>query len=769
MKLMRKITLIFIIVTVISSALYYVLGEKIIYMVNLGELAILTDRTNGAIEKIEDEINKVTSQVMEFGEYLQIVDRIDKKYGIGEIEEIINIKNKIEVAPIKNMIMLNDDFQIDDVLKINGLNINSTDFQEVLNKSREIMNKKENEERGFLSGTITTEESVYIVGIKRIENEKYENSKYVAIIQPMNEEFIEEMNKITERSLQIIKYSENIFNKESMRMIDLYGRDFYSVVNDDSIDIFSKFDILGDGPEYYIGLKDERAVMKNITINITLLIVLIIILTIIGNLLLYRFIRKRILDRIININTVVNKVTSGMDLEIELEDDINGDEISILTGDLNKMFSSLKNYSDNLEYIGSHDLLTSLINRNKLNEYIGELKNNNEEFALFFIDLDNFKIINDTLGHNVGDQLLCQVAKELTECTCGENIIISRIGGDEFVVVRKGKNDNFEIEKLAKNMLVKLNKTYGTSNYAYQVKASMGISFYPQHSDDEVNLLQYSDVAMYNSKASGGNSFTIFNKNMLETLEIENKLKSGIKNEEFKVYYQPIYGVSAERIIGAEALVRWETEEGIIYPDKFIQLAKKTGDIVEIDMLVLRQAINLCREWIDKGKEDFYVSINASKRFLKQNNVIEIIESELKYKNVPSSALRLEITEDEIIDDIEYTKELLKKIRKIGIKVYLDDFGTGYSSFNHIKTLPVDVVKIDRSLLIDIERDAKAKSIVETMINLCHNLGLKVVCEGVEDSIQVEILKKLNCDDIQGYYFSKPIGKEKFDKYLEEF
>ena len=549
----------------------------------------------------------------------------------------------------------------------------------------------------------------------------------------------------------------------------ILGKKIIDVVSEQSLSKVTEYETLDPGCEYYIQIKDVNEVRKNTSVNVSVLIIIIITSTGIVNFLLYRFIKKKILERIININSVVNKVTSGMDLEIELEENLDGDEISILTRDLNNMFSRLKNYSDNLEYIGSHDLLTSLINRNKLTEYIGELKANEEEFSLFFIDLDNFKIINDTLGHNVGDQLLCQVAKELTECTNYENVKISRIGGDEFVVVRSGQNDRYKIKKLAKNMLVKLNKNYEINNYSYEVMASIGISFYPQHSDDEINLMQYADVAMYNSKNSGGNNFKIFNMSMLECLEIEKKLKEGIKNNELEAYYQPIYGIMDKKIIGAEALVRWRTEDGIIYPDKFIQIAKKTGDIVDIDMIILRQAIDLCREWINRGREDFYVSINASKRFLKQNNIIDIIQHELKEKNVPTSALRLEITEDEIIDDIEYTKNILDEIRKIGIKVYLDDFGTGYSSFNHIKTLPIDVVKIDRSLLIDIERDYKAKCIVETMINLCHNLDLKVVCEGIEDLVQFEILEKLKCDDIQGYYFSKPIEKEVFNKYLEEF
>ncbi|MBU3136663.1 bifunctional diguanylate cyclase/phosphodiesterase [Clostridium gasigenes] len=768
-KLMRKIALIFITVTIISSVLYYALGKKIINVASSGELDRGPGRTNAVIKQIEGEINKITSQAREFGENFEITDKIDNEYGVEERKRIINIEKKIEKASITNMLIVNNNFEVNDIIKGTNLDINNIDTQDILNQAKDIMNKKENKGKGFFGGVITTKELSNIVGVKRINTENSKDNTYTVIINPINEVFMENINEITGRNIEIIKDNESIKNDKKIKKVNLYGRDFYCKLNEESIDIFTKFESLGNGPEYYIKLRDDRQVRNNATKNISTLIGIIMILNIICNVLLYIFIKIKVLARIININNVVNKVTKGTDLEIELQNDIYNDEISVLTGDLNKMFGRLKKYANNLEYIGSHDLLTSLINRNKLTEYISELKNNNEEFALFFIDLDNFKNINDTLGHNVGDELLCQVAKELKEYTENENIIISRIGGDEFIVVRKGKNNNDEIERFANSMLIKLNKIYSINNYSYEIKASMGISLYPQHSADEVSLMQYSDIAMYHSKKNGGNKYNIFNKKMLESLEIENKLKNAIRNEEFEVYYQPIYCISNNKIIGAEALVRWKTEDGMIYPDKFIPLAKKTGDIVDIDMFVLRQAISLCREWIDKGKEQFYVSINASKRFLKQNNFIEIIEKELKYQNVPTSALKLEITEDEIIDDAEYTEKLLKEIRKIGIGVYLDDFGTGYSSFNHIKTLPIDVVKIDRSLLINIEQDIEAKSIVETMISLCHKLKLKVVCEGVEELAQVEILKQINCDDIQGYYFSKPLPKQLFNKFLEEF
>lgn len=758
MKLMKKITIIFISASIVSVLLYCVLGKIIIETTSSSELENGASKTNDIVKKIEGEIDRVIFQDGIVEEYIGIISKVNNNYGEEKLKQIMNIKDKVDESSIQNMIIINNDFKINEVVKNTNLDIESSDIESVLDQSREII--KDNKS---FSGVISTENLCYIVSVNRIDEIGAYNNKYSVIINPINDSFIGSVFSEQSELVEIVKYNDDISKLKS------YDRDFLYEINETSMDIFEEFEILGDGPNYYLRFEYDMKISGSIINNTIIFIAVLIIISIGVNILLYRFVKVKAVDRIKNINSVVNKVTGGANLEITLDDDINSDEISGLTKDLNRMFRSFKNYADNLEYIESHDLLTSLINRSKLTEYIGELKNNSEEFALFFIDLDNFKIINDTLGHNVGDQLLCQVAKELTECTDDKNTSVSRIGGDEFIIIRKGENDNDEIEKLAQVILDKLGSIYGISNYSYEIKASMGISFYPQHSEKEIDLLQYSDIAMYHSKRTGGNSYNIFNDKMLEPLEIEKKLKNGIKNKEFEAYYQPIYSIKENRIIGAEALVRWKTATGIIYPDKFIPVAKKTGNIVDIDMLVLRQSINLCREQIDNGVEDFYVSINASKRFLKQSNFIDIIQKELENQNVPTSSLRLEITEDEIIDEVEYTKELLKEIRKIGIKVYLDDFGTGYSSFNHIKTLPIDVVKIDRSFIIDIEDDKISKSIVETMINLCHNLNLKVVCEGVEVGEQVEILRQINCDDIQGYYFSKPLQKEMFDIFLKEF
>ncbi|MEG0296221.1 MAG: EAL domain-containing protein [Clostridium sp.] len=767
MKLMKRIALIFISVTLVSSIAYVVLGNKIIEIASQGELERGPGRTNGAIGKINGEVNRITAQAREFGEYFSMAKIISDKHGSQSAVDILRLDKKIEKAPISNMIIVDNNFKIKEIIKQSNVDINSVELNKILDEAKELINRPENSRRGFFGGILTSDEIPYIVGVKTIDMSSPMPKSYTVVITPIDEDYMADMAELTGRDVSMVKSDEVEKDISEMEVVNLYNAEFLCLRKPNTIEFNTEFESLGNGPKYYIRLIDDRAVRNSALKSIGILVVAIICMTMIANLIIYMFIKKKVLVRIININKVVNEVSAGQDLSIELEDDRQGDEISVLSCDIGNMFNRLKDYSDNLEYIGNHDLTTDLANRNSITKYIKLLKYEEEDFSIFFIDLDNFKGVNDTLGHNNGDKLLCRVASKLYQYSEDKNMKVSRIGGDEFIIVRIGKNNIDEIKILAKEILNQVKSVYEIEEYSYEVKASMGISFYPQHSDDDVNLLQYADIAMYNSKNQGGDTYNIFDKEMLEPLEIESRLKSALEKEEFKVYYQPIFSADSEKIIGAEALIRWKTASGVIPPDKFISVAKKSGDIVSIDNFVLGQAIKTCREYLDKGVTDFYVSINASKRFLKQKDFINMLINKLDNANIPYKMLKLEITEDEIIDDFEYTIELLNEIRALGINVSLDDFGIGYSSFKHIKILPIDIIKLDRSLLVDIETNNKDKVIVETMIKLCHSLDLKVVCEGVEQRAQVDILKELSCDNIQGYYFSRPLPKDDFDKLMK--
>lgn len=424
-----------------------------------------------------------------------------------------------------------------------------------------------------------------------------------------------------------------------------------------------------------------------------------------------------------------------------------------------------KKYSEEMRYLANFDVLTGLPNRYSLFNYMGQLKYEKKDFSIYFIDLDNFKTLNDTLGHNSGDEVLCEAANALRWLEI-DNFTVGRLGGDEFLVVKDGLSTNEEIEDVGNKILKSLNKTFAYSNYTYELRASVGASSSFQHTTDIETLVKYADIAMYRSKNNGGNRVEVFSNSMLEEINIETKLKKAIEDKEFIVYYQPIYNLKANKTIGAEALVRWISNGEVIVPDKFIPIAKRTGDICEIDNFVLEEACRFCREKRQQGYEGFQVSINASYRFLKQPKFKEKLEEVLNKNQLEANALKLEITEDEILDNPDYIISMLATIKSMGVKVALDDFGVGYSSFNHIKMLPIDTIKIDRSLLITVEEDEKTLAIIDTLIKLAHTLGLDVVCEGVEIDDQLILLQTLNCDKIQGYLISRPITEKQFNEFL---
>lgn len=432
--------------------------------------------------------------------------------------------------------------------------------------------------------------------------------------------------------------------------------------------------------------------------------------------------------------------------------------------------TEIKKHSKEMEYLASYDTLTNLVNRHNLFEYLIELISRNEECTVYFIDLDDFKNINDTLGHNTGDEVLRIVADRLLELAFScDDITVGRLGGDEFLVVKRGKSDIKQNKELAEKILKLLSKKIEFSRYKFSLKSSIGISSYPSDADDVFTLIKYADISMYQGKEEGGNRYKVFSEEMLEELELQSRLSSAIDRNEFEVYYQPIYDVTKEKVVGAEALTRWNSSDGLISPVKYIPLAKKSGDIIKLDEFVLRESCKCCKRMYELGEENFRVSINISYSAIKQVDFIDKLTNIIDEVGVTPKSIKLEITEDEIIEKLDFVVSVLEKVRALGFKIALDDFGVGYSSFNYIKSLPLDTLKIDRSLLISLEKDGKTLAIMETLINLSHTLDLDVVCEGVEINNQLELLKNIKCDKIQGFYISKPINFNSFKDFIINF
>ncbi|MGL4762161.1 MAG: EAL domain-containing protein [Sarcina sp.] len=767
MTLLKRLVIIFSSVTVACSVCFFFIGDKMIEEMSSGELDRGSGRTRGVISSLNGEVEKRSSKVFEFSNYISIEERLEENRIINA-KEIVNVQAKIKNIPVQNIFTLDSSFKIKEILKGDKTYIKSENIKNIINQSIELFEKPENYNKGFLRGIVNGDDAPYIVGLKKINKDK-SNSDYIMVIDIIDTEFIKMLEESTARDLEIIN-ANNVNKDVGYILHKQYDMEFYAVATEQCIDIYSSIDSLNGENQFFIKLLDDRVVRNNMTRGINALLILIISLTVIANMIVCLLIKNNVISRILKINTAVNSIKEGQHLDIQIVDEYLGDEISTLNNDINEMFKRLKNYSDNLQYLGSHDALTSIENRHSITRAISDLVKDKEEFAILFMDLDNFKVINDNLGHEVGDNLLIKISDDLI-CIKSQydNLLVGRLGGDEFVIIRKGKNSDEKIKKLAQKILTRINKLYNISSYSYEIKASMGISYFPQHTSEESELLQYSDIAMYCSKKRGGNTFEVFTPKMLEPLKIEKMLKKAILNNEFEVYLQPIYNLERNTVKGAEALVRWNKDGEVIAPFKFLQVAKNTGDIVDIDNLVFSKAVALCKEIIASGKTNFYISINTSKLFLQQVGLIPFILNELKENYILPEHIKIEITEDEIIDDFEYTIEILNKIREIGIDIYLDDFGVGYSSFSHIKILPVDVIKIDRSLILDIENNKKTQEIVKTMILLAHSLSMEVVCEGIEEGVQVDILKKLECDSIQGYYYSKPLNSNDFKQYINHF
>ena len=426
-----------------------------------------------------------------------------------------------------------------------------------------------------------------------------------------------------------------------------------------------------------------------------------------------------------------------------------------------------------LYHSAHHDALTDLPNRvlftDKLNEAINFAQRREMNIFVLFLDLDRFKEVNDTYGHDVGDQLLQSVTQRLQENLRSIDVI-ARIGGDEFTILIQDiqYNDMLIVaEKITHSMKepfyikgIKLNTTF-----------SIGISTYPQDGTTTQELLKNADIAMYQAKEDGKNQYKFYNKEMSDRAHarvvLENDIKSALENGEFEAYFQPKVNALSQKVIGLEALIRWNhPTKGLIFPDQFINFAEEVGLIIEIDNYMRRETMRITKEWLQKGLEFGKVSFNASTLELESEGFVTQIKSLIEEMEYDSSKLELEILESQSIQNREKMMITLQEIRDLGLSVSIDDFGTGYSSLSYLKKLPIDKLKIDRSFIIDVPHDSASVALVRTVITLAKNLNLEIIAEGVEEKEQVEFLIKEGCENIQGYYYSKPIKADQIVELL---
>lgn len=437
--------------------------------------------------------------------------------------------------------------------------------------------------------------------------------------------------------------------------------------------------------------------------------------------------------------------------------------------------TEVKLHEEQLRYQAHHDALTGLPNRILFHDRLGVAMAHSQrvkkKLAVLFMDLDDFKRINDTLGHNIGDILLKQVGERLANCMRAHDTV-ARHGGDEFIIILEGleqEEDAILAAERITNCLVVPFKHHG---HALYLTASIGITFYPDDGEDEETLVRNADIAMYRAKDSGKDNYQIFtpamNQKMTEWMAMENSIRNALDRNEFLIHYQPMVDLVSGEIVGVEALIRWQLRDGeLISPKDFIPFSEDTGFIVNIGTWVLGTA---CKDAIEFHLSGYpiYVSVNLSPRQLQQENLSDIISLVLKETQLPAEALVFEITEGTVMDTEAEAVDVLRKLRRMGVRLAIDDFGTGYSSLYYLKQLPINKLKIDRRFIRDLAEDADDQAITTAIISMAKKLNLQVVAEGVETVEQLSFLRGCGCDQMQGFLFSKPVPKDELIQLLKE-
>jgi diguanylate cyclase (GGDEF)-like protein len=435
-----------------------------------------------------------------------------------------------------------------------------------------------------------------------------------------------------------------------------------------------------------------------------------------------------------------------------------------------------KHYQVELERQANYDALTGLPNRHLFNDRLKQAVSSQRHVrnvAVVFIDLDHFKVINDSLGHNYGDDVLRHVAERL-QSAVRDGDTVARLGGDEFVLILNDQTREDVIFRTMRRIIGKVSEPMNVADRELNITCSAGISMYPQDGPDVQTLLKNADAAMYRAKSHGRNNFQFYTAEMnelaIERLTMEQSLRRAVERDELVLHYQPRVNMRTGVVDGVEALVRWQhPERGMIPPDRFIPLAEETGLIVPIGEWVLRTACEQGRKWRRAGYSSICVSVNLSARQFWGGGLVRLV-TDVVAETGMSEHLEMELTESMVMHDAENVIATLQSLRAIGVRLSVDDFGTGYSSLSYLKRLPLNALKIDGSFVRDITAGAGADGgiLPKAIISLAHSLRLRVIAEGVENELQQDFLRANNCDEMQGYFFSRPVPPQECEKFFEK-
>jgi diguanylate cyclase (GGDEF)-like protein/PAS domain S-box-containing protein len=436
-----------------------------------------------------------------------------------------------------------------------------------------------------------------------------------------------------------------------------------------------------------------------------------------------------------------------------------------------------KTAEEQIKQLAFYDPLTQLPNRRlmleRLKHGINVERRDGRQLGLLMLDLDRFKAVNDSLGHLAGDELLQQVAERIT-ARLRDVDMVARLGGDEFIVLLEDIAQPKDAARVAKEIIADLTEPFCLSqSNNVQIGASIGISLYPQHGDSPEMLMDHADAALYQAKDAGRGCFAYFSEDLTlavrERIALETRLRRGIEQQELRVFYQPQVDIASGRIVGGEALVRWQDPiEGLVPPLRFIPIAEESGLIVEIGAWVLRETCRQGRQWLDDGFPPLTLAVNVSSQQFRRGDICALVAKALGDTGFPPEQLELEITESGLMDNHDNAAAILNNLRALGIRLAIDDFGTGYSSLAYLKHFPLDVLKIDKSFIDDIPFHQDDMEIAATIVAMGHILGFKVLAEGVETMAQLAFLQEKGCDSYQGYIKSKPVPAHEFAELLRD-
>jgi diguanylate cyclase (GGDEF)-like protein len=442
-----------------------------------------------------------------------------------------------------------------------------------------------------------------------------------------------------------------------------------------------------------------------------------------------------------------------------------GDNKSVLLEGTIEDITDRKVAQERVQFLAYFDPLTGLPNRtllrDRLTTALAGAPRRGDKVALLFLDLDRFKVVNDSLGHSCGDLLLKDVAERLKKWARQQDTV-ARLGGDEFLIVLNNVKDVADAAVAAQRFMDAMAAEFTLQGHSFSVSCSLGISIFPEHGTDVETLMKNADAAMYSAKDNGRANFRFFTEEMnaqgVERLRLESSLRQALGKNELFLMYQPQMDIATGRITGLEALLRWQHPElGLVPPDRFIRIAENSGLIIPIGEWVLRTACSQSRKWQEEGLPAVQIAVNVSAVQFRQENFCELIRRVLHETGLAPKYLELEITESLLLSNADVMFSVFQELKAIGLRLAIDDFGTGYSSLSYLKKFPVNKLKIDRSFIRDVPVNADDTAITTAIISMAKSLNLKVIAEGVENEAQLSFLRAHQCDEIQGYYFSKPL------------